>query len=166
MTAVEASAELAWRRGARLVINPAPAIQLSDRLVACAPILTPNAGEAASLTGEPDTATAAQRLSARTGTWVVVTLGPEGALVVRGDDVRLVPTYPVHAVDSTGAGDTFSGVFAASLAGGADVPSSVRRANLAAALSVTQIGARTGMPRTDEIDAAATAQVSVTGPSP
>lgn len=156
IAAVEASAQLAWRRGAHLVINPAPAMPLSDSLVACTPILTPNAGEAASLTGEPDTATAAHHLSARTGNWVVVTLGAQGALVVRGDDVRLVPPYPVDAVDSTGAGDTFTGVFAASLARGSDVPSSVRRANVAAALSVTAIGARAGMPHTGEIDAAAT----------
>lgn len=161
MAAVEASARVARERGARLVVNPAPAIPLSDRLVACAPILTPNAGEAASLTGAPDTVTAAHRLSARTGTWVVVTLGPDGALAVRGDQVRLVPAWPVDALDTTGAGDTFSGVFAASLAGGSDVPSSAWRANVAAALSVTAVGARTGMPRTGQIDAAATAQMSV-----
>ena len=162
MAAVEASAQLARRRGAQVVINPAPAIPLSDSLVACGPILTPNAGEATYLTGEPDTATAARHLSARTGTWVIVTLGPEGALVVRGDQVRLVPALGVRALDSTGAGDAFSGVFAASLAAGSDVPSSVRRANVAAALSVTAIGARTGMPRTGQIDAAA----SVTGLPP
>ncbi len=157
MAAVEASAQLARRRGARMVINPAPALPLSDHLVACAPILTPNAGEATLLTGAPDALTAAHRLSARTGTWVVVTLGPDGALAVRGDEEWRVPGSPVHALDSTGAGDTFSGVFAASLARGHDVPGSVRRANMAAALSVTAVGARTGMPRTDQIDRAVAA---------
>jgi len=154
MAAVEASAELARRHGSHLVINPAPATGLSDRLVACAPILTPNAGEAATLTGAADTMTAARRLSARTGTWVVVTLGAEGVLLVRGDEALRVPGRPVAPVDSTGAGDTFAGVFAASLAAGRDVPGSVQRANLAAALSVMAVGARTGMPRVAAIDAA------------
>jgi ribokinase len=162
MAAVEASAQLARRRGAYLVINPAPAMPLSDRLVACAPILTPNAGEAASLTGESDPEHAAIHLAARTGTWVIVTLGPAGALVVRGDQAQLVPAWPVDALDMTGAGDAFSGVLAGALAAGLDVPSSVRRANVAAALSVTAIGARAGMPRTDQIDAAA----AVTGLPP
>jgi ribokinase len=158
MAAVEASAELAWRRGARMVINPAPAMPLSDRLTACSPILTPNAGEATLLTGAPDAMTAAHLLSARTGTWAVVTLGSDGVLAVRDGEERRLPGCPAQALDSTGAGDTFSGVFAASLASGSDVPSSVWRANVAAALSVTAIGARTGMPRVEQIDRAIAAQ--------
>jgi len=60
--------------------------------------------------------------------------------------------HQVEARDTTGAGDTLTGVLAASLAQGCDLAAAVRRAVAAAALAVTQDGARAGMPSAAEID--------------
>jgi ribokinase len=58
----------------------------------------------------------------------------------------------VQAVDTTGAGDCFNGVFAAGLAEGLEVAAAAQRATAAAALSVTKVGAREGMPTREELD--------------
>ena len=78
----------AYARNARaaqgaVVRNPAPARELADELLALGPILTPNAGEAAELTGEQDPEAAAAVLAARTGAPALVTLGARGALCAR-----------------------------------------------------------------------------------
>jgi ribokinase len=138
-----AAARLATQAGATLVVNPAPARELPGALIACAPILTPNQHEAATLTGEDEPERAAAALAARTGAPVVVTLGERGALVADpGGDARRHPAPAVEAVDATGAGDVFNGVLAAALAGGAPLAVAVDAAVAAAADSVTRPGAR------------------------
>jgi ribokinase len=90
-----------------------------------------------------------------TGGIVVATLGPDGALLA--DSAEPSPAhiggYEVTVRDTTGAGDTFTGVLAASLAAGHDVLTGVRRAVAASALSVTASGARAAMPVAGQIDA-------------
>ena len=82
---------------------------------------------------------------------VVVTLGAAGAMAVGPGGTEVVPGLTVHAVDTTGAGDCFLGVLAASLAGGLAFPDALRRANRAAARSVTRPGAAQAMPSATEI---------------
>jgi ribokinase len=78
---------------------------------------------------------------------VVVTLGRDGALLVPADGAFIhVEGHTIRAIDSTGAGDTFSGALAVGIAEGRPIEEAVRRANVAAALSTTVPGARTGMP--------------------
>jgi ribokinase len=133
--------------GARIVVNPAPARPLPDELLDLGPILTPNEEEAKALTGEPDAAAAGRALAARTGAPAIVTVGARGALVlVPGEEPALVAPPSVRPVDTTGAGDTFSGALAAQLAAGADPLVAARFATAAAALSTQQPGARGGMP--------------------
>ena len=84
---------------------------------------------------------------------VLATLGAAGALLADAGEVTRFPAHAVAARDSTGAGDTVTGVLAASLARGLDLPAAVRRALAAAALTVTREGARAGMPTAAEIDA-------------
>ena len=97
----------------------------------------------------------AAALAARTGAPVVVTLGGDGVLVVEpGGEPQHVPARPADVRDTTGAGDTFNGVLAAGLAAGEELGPAVRRAVAAAALSVTEPGARGGMPTAAAIDAA------------
>jgi ribokinase len=140
--------------GLALVVNPAPARPLPPELVAQHPIVTPNAGEAAALTGRDDPADAATALVESGAAAALVTAGPEGVFAA-GEGVRVERFRPpvVSVLDTTGAGDTFSGVFAAGLARGWDLDRAARWATAAAALSVTKPGARGGMPAAAEIEA-------------
>jgi ribokinase len=128
--------------GARIVLNPAPARPLPDELLDRGPILTPNEAEARALAGEADAEHAARVLEQRTGAPVVVTLGARGALV----SGQVIGPPKVRVLDTTGAGDTFSGALAAELAAGADIRAAARFATAAAALSTQAAGAREGMP--------------------
>jgi ribokinase len=154
--AVSAAARCASAGGARLVVNPAPARKLTEDVVSAQPILIPNSSEAEWLTGLSDAEDSARRLHEITGAPVVISAGARGALIV--DDAqsgsRWVSSLEVDVADTTGAGDTLAGVLAAGLAGGLDLDHSVRRAVVAAALSVTVRGARPGSPTSQTIDSA------------
>jgi len=165
------AAELARSAGAGLVVNPAPA--RPDLLaVLTGAIATPNEHElagyligagqtergrrvsyASPARGLPSSGPLALELSEQTGAPVLVTLGADGALLVAGGRTEHFPGHRVEVSDTTGAGDTLTGVLAASLAAGYSLPESVRRAVAAAALSVTKAGPRAGMPRATAIDA-------------
>ena len=174
---LRAAAAAARDARARLVVNPAPAREGFAGLLAGA-IATPNVPELAALVtqcglrGAMTSQAAAMALAGHTGGPVVATMGADGALLADTGlaDTGLADTGPadtgpggesatehfaghqVTAVDTTGAGDTLTGVLAASLAQGYDLRASVRRAVAAAALAVTQPGARAGMPTTAEIE--------------
>ena len=153
---VPLEARLAAARAADgpVVLNPAPAREIPDELYALGPILTPNAGEAAELTGEQDPEAAACALAACTGTPAIVTLGARGVLCARnGSDTFLAPAPAVTPVDTTGAGDAFNGALAVALAEGRELRDAVGFAVAAAALSTRAEGAREGMPRRDEVAA-------------
>jgi ribokinase len=153
---VEEAAVLAGARAARgagwiVVLNPAPARPIGDELAALAPLLTPNATEAAALTGEADPEAAAATLAARTGAPVLVTLGADGALLHEDGRAERIPAPRVDVVDTTGAGDTLNGALAVELARGVPLRDAARAAVAAAALSTRAAGARGGMPRRDEL---------------
>ncbi|MEX2546233.1 MAG: ribokinase [Chloroflexota bacterium] len=152
--AVLAGARIASEAGMKIVINPAPARELPAALLALRPILVPNEGEAQALTGEFEPINAARILAARSGAPVVVTLGPQGAVVVEEGNAETVPAPLVEAVDTTGAGDTFAGALAAELAAGSALIDAVRFAVRAASMSVTVPGARGGMPSRAEVEGA------------
>ena len=150
---VAAAVQAAATAGIRCILNPAPVVPVVSELLGYGPVLTPNAGELASLASAvalplPNTAVEqARSLVDRTGAAVVVTLGAAGALIVPPvGAAEHLPPRPTSVRDTTGAGDTFNGVLSARLAAGDDLSSAVRAANQAAALSVASTGARTGMP--------------------
>jgi ribokinase len=146
------AADVARGSGARLVVNPAPADPDCIDLLASA-VATPNERELAVLTAaDRPVADAAAALSDRTGGSLVVTLGAHGALLADSGVLEHVVAHQVVARDTTGAGDTLTGVLAASLAQGRELRAAVRRAVAAAALAVTREGARAGMPTAAEID--------------
>jgi ribokinase len=137
-----------------VVLNPAPAREIPAELYALGPIITPNAGEAAELTGEQDPEAAALALTDRTGAPALVTLGPRGVLCATTVPGTFVAPAPdVTAVDTTGAGDAFNGALAVALAEGRELRGAVAFAVAAAALSTRAEGAREGMPRRDEVSA-------------
>lgn len=153
--AVLAGARFAARHGMRVLINPAPARELPAELLAFGPILLPNQREAEALTGEREPVDAARVLAARSGEPVIVTLGHAGALVVGPDGVEHLAASLVEVVDSTGAGDTFAGALAAELARGTPLIDAARVAVRAASMSVTALGARSGMPTRAQLEAEA-----------
>ncbi len=147
------ASDLARYTGARLVVNPAPA-QPGYAEVMTGAIATPNRHELAAYVpgGELDTQPRAERLARQTGGPVIVTLGADGALLADGNTTEHFSGHHVEAVDTTGAGDTLTGVLAASLAEGRSLRDGLRRAIAAAALAVTAPGARTAMPTAGAID--------------
>lgn len=151
--AIEEAARWAFRGGHRVIIDPAPARPLSDVLIACEPILTPNAGEAEAIVGEGSPDDAAIEITRSTSSPVVVTMGERGVVVVDDDTVKAFAPFEAQVVDTTGAGDTFSGALAANLSESRTFTEAVKRSQAAAALSTQASGARTGMPTTDELDA-------------
>jgi ribokinase len=132
--------------GGIVVLNPAPARALAREV----DVLVPNRGELAKLArrdGDPvDLARGLERAKA-----VVVTLGAEGVAVVEGERVERIEAPRVHAVDSTGAGDAFCGALAQALADGAALVEAARWAVRVAAVSVTRVGAQSGLPRREDV---------------
>jgi len=138
------------------ILNAAPAAELSDELLADVDLLVVNETEAELIAGS-DRSALLKRVPA-----AVVTLGGAGAVILtRGGDEIVVPGVPVDVVDTTAAGDTFCGVLAATLSAvsatdsitRSDLTNAVRRANVAASLSVQAAGAIPSVPHGDAIDA-------------
>ena len=153
MPAVIAAVEAAGRIGLQAIVNPAPAQPLAPALLKARIILTPNADELLTMTGSPDLEAGISSLITAGARAVVVTLGAEGALLAQGTQRRTIPAKAAEVLDTTGAGDTFSGVLAAWLASGHDLEEAAVAANCAAGLSVTRHGARSGMPSLATIEA-------------
>ena len=143
---VRAAVELAHRAGVRVIVNPAPVPDGLLELAGCAPLLTPNAHEAAALAVEDDPEAAARALAERTGAPVVVTLGADGVVLADPAPRRLPAAAPARVADTTGAGDAFNGALAAELARGCGLEDAVAFAIRAAARAVEASGARAGMP--------------------
>jgi ribokinase len=139
--AVRAAAAWCSEHQVPFVLNPAPVQPWAVEVAALATYVTPNEHERGALGGLPESVI------------VVETRGPDGALIHRDGTEERVPAPGVQTVDTTGAGDCFNGVFAAGLAEGLEVAAAVQRATAAAALSVTKVGAREGMPTRQELDA-------------
>ena len=157
LATVQAAADLAAKAGVRVILNPAPARTLPDKLLKKVAIITPNETEAELLTGikvdsEAAASKAADKLLTRGVKTVIITLGSRGAFVA-GEGVRkLVPGFKVKAVDTTAAGDVFNGALAVALGEGRPVIEAVRFANAAAAISVTRPGAQPSAPARKEIE--------------
>ena len=150
------AAQTARAAGRIVVVNAAPSQPLPDALVAAVDVLVVNEHEASEIAGTPDLDRAVDVLLTRVPA-VVVTLGAAGARVAeRTGPRRLLPAPAVEVVDTTGAGDTFCGVFAAGLAAGTSMTAAAERAIAAASLSVQRLGAIPSIPRADEIAAAMT----------
>lgn len=146
-------------RGIR-ILNAAPALETGRQLLALADILILNETELqvfAKLPAVPeeeaDILHAARALISRANQQVIVTLGAKGCLCVGADTEIMIAGVRMTAIDTIGAGDCFCGVLAAALDAGADLEDAVRRANAAAALSVTRQGAGESAPSRAEVDA-------------
>lgn len=152
------AAEVAHSCGARVMLDPAPPVSIADALFKSVDIITPNEHEASFLTGRKvfdveSAKLAALDLLARGVKAVVIKLGAGG--VVYGELGRFgnIVGHSVQTVDTTAAGDAFSGGLAVALCEGKSLAEACRFANGVAALSVTRKGAQTSMPERREADA-------------
>lgn len=148
---VEHVVSLAYHDKVNVVLNPAPARALSDDLLATLYCITPNETEAELLTGiKVDDVFSAKKaagiLKNKGVEVVIITMGEQGAYILSDSEDCLVPCPKVTAVDTTAAGDTFNGAFVIGLADGLSLVEAVKFANLAAAYSVTKMGAQTSAP--------------------
>jgi ribokinase len=145
----------AWAIAARaahvpVVLNAAPALPLSARLMAAIDILIVNEGELAGLSGVRNSI--AGGMAALEVPCVVVTLGERGCCARIDGEHRLQPAFKVQAVDTTGAGDTFCGTLVAALGQRMPFPLALRRASAASALACTRVGAQASVPAHAEVE--------------
>ena len=148
--------QLGRAKNCRLILDPAPAQQLPSTLCEKLSLITPNASEAAALTGLSVTdfgqaRKAADKLQELGCEHVILTLGEAGALVQSNGACTRIEAPRVATRDTTAAGDCFNGALATALVAGAGLTEAVEFACRAAALSTTQPGAQSSMPRRDEI---------------
>jgi ribokinase len=173
---VLAAAQRAKEQGLRVILNPAPAKQIPDELIALTDFLIPNETELKLLTGMdvddiPSSEAAARTLLGRGAKNVIVTLGSKGALIVdrdmspgrHGDAGKHVDTFQVDVVDTTAAGDAFIGGFATKILESARklansqqqaaaLQEAVRYGCACGALATTRLGAQPSLPSKEEVE--------------
>jgi ribokinase len=142
--------------GKKVILNPAPAQPISEEVLGCLYIITPNETEAEILTGikvidAASAARAAVELKRKGVQQVVITLGSKGAYIHTDSVSKLIAAPLVQAIDTTAAGDVFNGALAVATSEGFSIVSAVAFANAAAAISVTRMGAQASAPFRKEI---------------
>ena len=140
---VERAVSIAKKHHVRVILNPAPAQPLPISLLDQVDFLTPNEHERDIVLAGESIEKWAHKL--------IVTEGARGVSLAQNGEWTLIPSFHVPVIDTTGAGDTFNGALAVALSKGMEVEAAGRVANAAAALSVTKLGAQTGMPTETEV---------------
>ena len=142
----------AKKRGCATILNPAPYQPLSEELLAVTDWIIPNETEFKELHGQAPTSDDVLK-SFRPGKNSIVTLGSEGAVLITSDgNLTRVSAPKVNAVDTTGAGDAFVGVFAFGLASGKNPEDAMKLGVKVASMSVTRKGAQSSYPSQAEIE--------------
>ena len=155
---VRESLRIAKEAGIMTVLNPAPARELDDEILANTDILTPNETELELLSGlKTDSIEnikiAGKKLIAEGVKEIVVTLGSKGAMHITKDSDRYYEAYKVDAVDTTAAGDSFNGAMSVYLSQGKTMEEAIKFAMKVGALTVMREGAQTSLPTLEEVKA-------------
>ena len=158
--AVEAAMRLARECGCKVVLNPAPACEIPDRMFSLADYVTPNETEAEFFTGihreGMDLAkwreVTAKALHERGVKALIITMGEHGAYYSGPEGAFMMPAFRIQPVDSTAAGDAFNGGFAVRIAGGAGVREAMRYASACGAITTMRRGSMPSLPDTEEIE--------------
>ncbi|WHY56757.1 ribokinase [Peribacillus simplex] len=145
---VEYLAEMCNTLQKRLLLNPAPARKLSEAVIQQASFLTPNEHEFEILFNGRDRTKVLTEYPNK----LFITEGKNGVRYFDGHEEKVVPSFEVEAVDTTGAGDTFNAAFAVAVAEGKSFDECLSFANRAASISVTKLGAQGGMPQRSEVE--------------
>ncbi len=153
------AARIAARKGAKVLLNPAPAQVLEKDLLQLVDVLLPNEHEIGLMTGiqmqsTSDLHKAAEKLLSLGPKNLMVTMGSQGAILFNENMSQgiTIPAWPVTAVDTTAAGDCFVGALAVGMCEGKPLPAAAAFANAAAAISVTRLGAQPSLPRREEVE--------------
>ncbi|MDX2189239.1 MAG: ribokinase [Bacteroidota bacterium] len=149
-------AKLASKNGKKVILNPAPATQLSDELLNDLYLITPNETETEILTGiqlndNESIKKATEILKSKGVKNVIITLGAKGIYLSAGNYNQFVPAPKVVPIDTTAAGDVFNGALAAAIAENMDWLQASEFACKAASVSVTRMGAQTSVPFRKEL---------------
>lgn len=153
---VRFACEMAYERGVKIILNPAPARNLPSDLLQKIYLITPNETEAEHLTGirvtdDLSAKKACEKLGQLGVENSIITLGEKGAFVYTEDFVGMIATEKVKVIDSTAAGDTFNGAISVALGQNKDVKESVKFALKAATLSVQHMGAQSSIPYLNDV---------------
>ncbi|MDU1540727.1 MAG: ribokinase [Paraclostridium sp.] len=138
------------------ILNPAPAVKLGDDIIKNVDLLTPNETELEILSGvsinnEDDILKAAQVMLEKGVKKLIVTLGSKGSLYIDKENKIFKKSYKVDAIDTTAAGDSYTGAIAVSLSQGKNVEDAIDFASRVGALCVTKEGAQTSLPTIEEV---------------
>jgi ribokinase len=158
METVLEAAKIAREHQVKVFLNPAPARELPEALLQQVDVLLPNETETALLTGlpvetDPDLKAAASSLKLKGVENVLITCGKRGVYWVGQDEDHFEPAFVVKSVDSTAAGDSFIGSFAAAIVRDHSLREALRWGNAAGALTVTRKGAQDALPSETEVQA-------------
>jgi len=147
----ERTVKIARKHNIPVIMDPAPACALEDFYYKNVAIMKPNETEARILSGMDVTdiesaADAAREIACRGVKTVIITLGGNGVLLLEGDKASHFPAVKVDVIDTTAAGDSFTGSLAVFIGEGKPVGEAIRLANYVAALSTTRLGAQPSLP--------------------
>lgn len=131
-----------------VILNPAPAMKLDDKIIDKVNFITPNEHET-KIIFETDNF---EKIVKAYPNKLIITLGERGALYSDGNKVYQIPAYDVNAIDTTGAGDTFNGALATALINRENIKNAIKFANKASALKIQKMGAQAGMPTLEEME--------------
>ncbi|GGJ87801.1 hypothetical protein GCM10007063_07820 [Lentibacillus kapialis] len=143
METIVSTVKIAEASDVQVILNPAPFQPLPESVLKKTAYMTPNEIELASMKEYPMYESIRQKM--------IVTRGGKGVTFVENGAENVIGGHCVQVTDTTGAGDTFNGALAGELAGGTNLPDAVTMANAAAALSVSKLGAQSGMPSKQDV---------------
>lgn len=153
---VEQAISIAKRHHVKVLLNPAPARELSAELLSGVDIFTPNESECEIITGMKvktieDAKDAVAYLNDKGIPIVIITMGGKGVVYNNGKEIIHKPVQKVEVVDTTAAGDSFSGAVAVALSQGKDLNAAVDFANTVGTLTVMKKGAQVSLPSLEDV---------------
>lgn len=143
--------------GKYTILNPAPAVKLEDDIIKNVDLLTPNQTELEILSGvkienEDDIKKAANIMIKKGIKKLIVTLGSKGSLYIDKNTTKLKKSYKVQAIDTTAAGDSYTGALAVAFAKDKKIDEAMNFASKVGALTVTREGAQSSLPTIEEVE--------------
>jgi sulfofructose kinase len=143
----------ARRRGIPVIIDVDRAMSLREGLLTASSHLVFSSEALQATAGIPDDAEALKKIAKLTPSFLAGTRGAQGTLWLDEQrNLRQTPAFPVHTVDTLGAGDVFHGAFALAITEKQDIPDALRFASAAAALKCTRFGGAFAAPQRAEVE--------------